>query len=197
MVILTRTDSAFIGQLEDLDGQRVGVEADYFTEDLLKTRHPGIRRVRYSYLDEMLSALSLGQVDYVLTNHASASWMVQSLHITGLKLAAITPYDSPLTIGVRQDWPELAVILDKAIAEITPQEHKRIRERWLGVRKRETSVRDVWRYYPERVLVGLGLTALLILLGVLVFSGFVWTGAVIRNSAPGMRWRKASSVSVC
>jgi ABC-type amino acid transport substrate-binding protein len=148
VVILTRADSLFLGQLEDLRGQRVGVEADYFTDEILRRHYPEIIPVRYHYLDELLSALSLGEVDYVLSNHASASWKVQSLHVTGLKLAAITPFDSPLSIGVRKDWPELAAILDKAMADVSPSEHRAIRERWLGMRQREWSVTDVWRYRP-------------------------------------------------
>ena len=170
VVILTRTDTPFLGQLEDLTGHRVGVETDYYPDEILKTHYPEITPVRYRYLDEMLSALALGEVDYVLSNHASASWLVNSLHISGLKLAAITPYDSPISIGVRKDWPQLTDILDRSIADISPAEHRRIREKWLGVHKRELSLMDYWRYRPERVLTVLALSALLLLLVLLVFS---------------------------
>jgi two-component system sensor histidine kinase/response regulator len=169
VVILTRADSLFLGQLEDLRGQRVGVEADYFTDEILRRHYPEIIPVRYPYLDELLSALSLGEVDYVLSNHASASWKVQSLHVTGLKLAAITPFDSPLSIGVRKDWPELAAILDKAMADVSPSEHRAIRERWLGMRQREWSVTDVWRYRPDWVLAGVVVSSLLLILSLLVY----------------------------
>ncbi|HEX5277674.1 MAG TPA: transporter substrate-binding domain-containing protein [Fluviicoccus sp.] len=169
VVILTRTETPFLGQLEDLNGQRVGVEADYFTDEILKTRYPGIKPVRYRFLDELVSGLSMGEVDYVLSNHASASWLVQSLHVTGIKLAAITPYNSPLSIGVRDDWPLLAGLLDRVIAEITPAEHAAIREKWLGVHKREFSLLDYWRYRPGAVLSGMAFFSGLAVLVVFLF----------------------------
>ena len=40
VVILTRANEPFIGQIEELSGQRVGVEADYFTDDILQNYYP-------------------------------------------------------------------------------------------------------------------------------------------------------------
>ena len=43
VVILTRANEPFIGQIEELSGQRVGVEADYFTDDILQNYYPNIK----------------------------------------------------------------------------------------------------------------------------------------------------------
>jgi ABC-type amino acid transport substrate-binding protein len=118
VVILTRVDEPFIGQLEDLQGQRVGVEADYFADEVLQKNFPNIQRVRYTNFHDLLSALALKRIDYAVTNHASASYTVQHLQITGIKLAAVTPFESPLTIGVRNDWPEFVGILNKALLKL-------------------------------------------------------------------------------
>ncbi len=155
VVILTRTNESFVGSLDDLSGQRVGVEADYFTDDILQRYYPNIKRVRYHFLNDLLSALSLGQVDYILTNHASASYAVQNLHITGLKLAAVTSYDSPLSIGVRNDWPILVTILEKALADISPQQHQAIRTKWLGVHKSSVDLGDAWRVHSDVILLAI------------------------------------------
>ena len=168
VVILTRANEPFIGQIEELSGQRVGVEADYFTDDILQNYYPNITRVRYSYLSDLLSALSLGQVDYILTNYASASYSVQNLHITGLKLAVVTNFNSPLTIGVRQDWPLLPIILDKALSEITPQQHQKIRQKWLAIHNPPTrELSDIWRLYPDIILLSV-ILLFLILVGLMV-----------------------------
>ena len=168
VVILTRADEPFIGQLSELEGQRVGVEADYFTDEILRRDYPGIHRARYNTLNGMLSALSLGEVDYVLTNYASADWAVQSLHITGLKLASVTTYDSPLTIGVRKDWPELAELLDKAVADMGEEERRKIRQRWLSIHRQEPDWRDYWRFHPGQVLSVIVFFSLMGLLGIFV-----------------------------
>ena len=36
-----------------------------------------------------------------------------------------------LRIGIRNDWPQLATIINKALATITPEEHQRINRRWM------------------------------------------------------------------
>lgn len=155
VVILTRADEPFIGQLEDLAGQKVGVETDYYTDELLQANYPAIKRVHYPFLHDLLSALALGQVDYIVTNYASASYAVQSLHISGLKLAAVTSYQSPLSIGVRKDWPELVTILDKALADISPEQQQKIRDKWLGVHKSSLYLGDIWRLHPDIVLLAI------------------------------------------
>ena len=100
VVILTRVDEPFIGQLEDLQGQRVGVEDSYFADEVLQKNFSNIQRVPYPNIHDLLSALALKRIDYAVTNHASASYIVQHLQISGIKLAAVTPFESPLTIAV-------------------------------------------------------------------------------------------------
>ncbi len=169
VVILTRSDEAFIGQLEDLSGKRVGVEADYYADEILQQNYPTIQRVRYPYLRDLLSALALGQVDYVLTNYASASYAVQQLHMTGLKLAAVTQYQSPLSMGVRKDWPEFVSILNKALNELTPEQHQRIRQHWLGIKKENIYIRDIWRLHPDIILLLLMILMFVVLLAIVFY----------------------------
>ncbi len=169
MVILTRVDEPFIGQLEDLQKQRVGVEKDYFADEVLQKNFPNIQRVQYTNIHALLSALALKRIDYAVTNHASASYTVQHLQITGIKLAAITPFESPLTVAVRNDWPEFVGILNKALAEITPQQHQEIRQRWLAIHKQNINVKDVWRLHPDIMLIAVLAAALIIMFGVVLY----------------------------
>ena len=169
MVILTRVDEPFIGQLEDLQGQRIGVEKDYFADEVLQKNFPNIQRVQYTNIHALLSALALKRIDYAVTNHASASYTVQSLQISGIKLAAITPFETPLSIAVRNDWPEFVGILNKALAEITPQQHQEIRQRWLAIHKQNINVKDVWRLHPDIMLIAVLAAALIIMFGVVLY----------------------------
>ena len=161
VVILTRVDEPFIGQLEDLQEQRVGVEKDYFADEILQKNFPKIQRVPYTNIHDLLSALALKRIDYAVTNHASASYTVQHLQISGIKLAAITPFESPLTIAVRNDWPEFVSILNKALADITPQQRQDIRQRWLSIHKQNINMGDVWRLHPDIMLIAILAAALM------------------------------------
>ena len=138
-----------------------------FTQPYLSFPVVILTRANEPFLTDLLSALSLGQVDYILTNHASASYAVQSLHITGLKLAAITPFNSPLSIGVRQDWPILITILNKALIEISPKQHQAIRDKWLGVHKSKNYIDDIWRAHPDIILLTV-IVSFLVLVGLVV-----------------------------
>lgn len=170
VVILTRVDESFIGQLEDLQGERVGVEANYFADEVLQKNFPNITRVPYENIHALLSALALKRIDYAVTNHASASYTVQHLQITGIKLASVTPFESPLTIAVRDDWPEFVSVLNKALIDISPQQHQQIRQRWLSVHKQRLYVADVWRLHPDIVLLAmLGVLFVLMLMVILYF----------------------------
>lgn len=37
-------------------------------------------------------------------------------------------------MAIRNDWPELAMIINKTLASMTPDEHAAIRNKWLSIR---------------------------------------------------------------
>jgi signal transduction histidine kinase len=69
-----------------------------------------------------------------LENVAVLTYLSNTLNIKNLKVAAPTPYTFDLSFGVRKDMPELAVILDKAIASIPEKDKAVFQERWVNIR---------------------------------------------------------------
>jgi len=65
---------------------------------------------------------------------AVLTYLSNTLDIKNLKVAAPTPYTFDLSFGVRKDMPELAVILDKAIASIPEKDQAVFQERWVNIR---------------------------------------------------------------
>jgi len=65
---------------------------------------------------------------------AVLTYLSNTLNIKNLKVAAPTPYTFDLSFGVRKDMPELAVILDKAIASIPEKDKAVFQERWVNIR---------------------------------------------------------------
>ncbi len=133
MVIITRSGDSFVASLDDLVGRRVAVVRGYVTQDILENNHPELSLELVANNGEGLQAVALGEVDAYVGNLAAISYAIERRGLTNLRVAAPTPYSFPLGMGVRNDWPELITILDKAIASIEPEIARSIRGHWMSV----------------------------------------------------------------
>lgn len=134
LMVFTRQDAPLVTGIDDLGLARVAVERDYITQEYLQTDHPDLKLYLVDTTTEALHALSTGKVDAYVGNLTLGSYMIDKLGLGNLKVAAPTPYVNNLAIGVRKDWPELAAILDKALAAIDENERRAIRQKSLAIR---------------------------------------------------------------
>lgn len=134
MVILTRTDSRFISGLEDLHGQKVAVIQGYASGDLIRTHFPDQSLMEVEDIRQGLHQLAVGEIDAFVDNLASVSYALKQMGITNVKVAATTPFSFQLAIGVRDDWPELVGILNKALDHLSLNTHDQIRDNWIAIR---------------------------------------------------------------
>lgn len=133
MVIITRDDAPFISSLQALSKQQVAVVKGYVSHELLSSNHPYLSLIPMITLRDSLEALSRGEVDAFVGNLASVTHAIQQLGLTNLKVAAHTPYSFKLGMGVRDDWPELVSILDKALSSISQDEVRQIQQKWVAL----------------------------------------------------------------
>ncbi len=131
-VILTRTDAPPYKTFDDLSGKRLCIVAGYWWEEELARTHPQIKQVSAPDIATGLGMLSFGSVDAMINDPATSSYYIHELGITNVKIAARTPGETKLSMGVRKDWPLLQSILDKALATITKEEFDAIEKRWVG-----------------------------------------------------------------
>ena len=137
-VIFTRKDSAFISGMNDLEGKTVSVPKGYVMHDLLKKNYPAINLLVVSgssSAPNCLKALAQGEVDAYVGNLAVGSYVIQDKGYHNVKVAAPTPFGTHnQAMGIRDDWPELASIINKTMTSMTSQEHADIRNQWLSIR---------------------------------------------------------------
>ena len=133
IVIFTRDDAPLISKLRDLNGKRVAVEEGYLSYEYLLRDHPRIKLTTFKTTEEILQALSLGQIDAYVGNLTVAAYLIQKTGLTNIKVAAPTPYSFDLSIGVRKDWPELVPLLERALAKIDEEQRNTIRQKWLSL----------------------------------------------------------------
>ncbi|MFC1467196.1 transporter substrate-binding domain-containing protein [Verrucomicrobiota bacterium] len=133
-VIVTRDDAALARTLADLTSRTVALVKDYAISEVVLQRQPDLRVHPVNTVVEGLQAVATGDADAMVGHHGTLAYQIRQYSILGLKVTPLS--EMPITglaMGVRDDWPELVAILDKALASITPAEQRQIRQRWIGI----------------------------------------------------------------
>ena len=171
-VILVRNDIDTELTLERMEGMRVAVISGYAAHDYLTENYPQLTLDVVPNMQGGLRKVSLGRVDAMVANLATASHYIGEEGITNLRVAGESGYFYRLAFAARKDWPELASILEKGLARITAEERQGIIARWIRVGGGEEGVDPrLWSWLS-------GAAALLVALIGLVL---VWNRALKRE----------------
>lgn len=129
--VVTRKDYDDIRHRDHLAGKRVAlVEAYSSTNDALKA-YPDIIPYYVQNLTDAIKAVSSGQAEAMFTGLGIAQHLIEKHDIDNLKFAALyTKGAGNQRFGVRNDWPELASIMDKALAAMPEQQKLGLFLRW-------------------------------------------------------------------
>jgi PAS domain S-box-containing protein len=169
-VIFSRTDSPFIGGIDDLVEKTVCVPDGYVMHGLLAENYPEINLHLISGTNvtpRCIEALAQAKVDAYVGNLAVGSYIIQSKGYTNVRVAAPTPFGTHnQAMAIRDDWPELASIISKTLRNFSPAEHAEIRNKWLSIRY-EHGIRpmDVFKW-----VLGVSSVLILILLIILFWN---------------------------
>jgi ABC-type amino acid transport substrate-binding protein len=148
LIIVSRKDAPFISGLDSLHDKRIAVTRKNSTVEWLeKDKISAIPHFVGSPL-EALQEVSRGKADVAIENLAAATYLIEKNGLTNLKIAAPTSYENyALAIAIRNDWPELASILNKGLASISDSKHNEIRQKWIAVRyEYGVSARDIFKW---------------------------------------------------
>lgn len=158
--------------LDDLRGKTVALVEGYTGHELLSRDYPDI------YLDVVpdtatgLRKVAFGRVDAFIGNLGTASYALEREGITNLHVVGETGEMYRWAFGVRNDWPELRQILQKALDSIDASQRQALVRRWVQpVPHRPMVSRQVW------------LTLVGVLLGTMTVAGWVlvWNRALKRQ----------------
>ena len=166
VVVVTRDDAPFISGLADLWGKRVGAVVGHAALDRLRRNHGDIKLVPFTDYSEALNAVALGTVDGFVDNIGVVSYEIDILGLSNLKVAAPTPYTDEVAMAVRKDWPQLLLLLDKAIDSMSDAEKAAVKNEWIAI-EYELGL-DWWTVFMWAAPVGAG--GLLIIVVVLAWN---------------------------
>lgn len=143
-VIITRNEDEYY-DMGDLAGKRIAVQENSSHHEFLKeSTHTDL--LLCPDFNAALLAVSRGEADATIGNLAVASHQFRSLMLTNIKMAAYAGNaPNPLFMGIRNDWPELAEILNRAIQSISLQEQNYIYAKWMPLQKPVSPALDLTR----------------------------------------------------
>lgn len=150
LVIMTKRDNATIKNRSDLMGKKVTMVKGYQFVDRIIKELPSVTPYFVDSMLDGLNAVSTEKADAAITFMATASYLQTKYLLTDLKIAAFYDLNSANeslneSIAVRNDWPILADILQKALLTISEEEMQNIHAKWVPSIKTSIDYELVWK----------------------------------------------------
>ncbi len=123
-----------VTSLAGLAGKRVATLNASWDHGYLAEHYPELNLVPYRTYADGISAVFNGEADAFLGVLAMMDHIIHSQALPGLRVNSVVhEFPSPdLVIGIREEWPELIPILNKALSAITVEERSAIHKNWLS-----------------------------------------------------------------
>ncbi len=135
-MIITSDDRSDIKREEDLSGKRVAIAKGDEGIQMLKRTVPDVQTVECSGYREVLLAILDGKADAGIMDRSVANHLIRRHLLSGLAVvsevagARFDP-NQEMRLGVRSDWPEFLILLEKAMNSITTAEMDALNRKWL------------------------------------------------------------------
>jgi len=133
LVIATSIKSPIIKGLDDLNGKIVGVEANTPAENILRQNHPELILKTYRSVNIGLINLEDGDIDAFVHDLVIITYQQNQRGIDDIQIAAFTPYELNISMGVRKGLEPLVGILEKTLLTIDNKARHGIANHWIAI----------------------------------------------------------------
>lgn len=134
-VVATYKDSIFVQDMTSLKGKLVAIEKGLILEEVYRTNHPQIEYTTFTKLSDALKLLTSGEVDAVIADLSSYNREVTLNKLTNITIAAFTPYELEVSIGVRKGLEPLVPILNKTLAQMSDEQKSILANKWFATKR--------------------------------------------------------------
>ena len=132
-VIFINENTKQIKSFDDLKGKRVAVQVNSSHHSFLMD-NPTISLALYTTVEEALQAVSDGTEIAFVGNLSTSSYLMKKYGITNLRYITIdSQIPQQLYFAVRNDWPVLVGILNKALDSIDQEQKIAISNKWISI----------------------------------------------------------------
>jgi len=133
LAIATRTNNEFIVNLRQVIEHRFVMVKGHAAIDILKSKYPNLSIVTVDSVKAGLKMVERGEVYGFIDTVPSIAYQAQKNGISHINISGVLETGYDMSVGVRNDIPELLSIYDKAIAMTTEIERQDILNKWLSV----------------------------------------------------------------
>lgn len=127
------SDKQYTG-IDELKGKKVGVVSDYVWDELISRYDDQIDIVRVETTLAGIELAAMGAIDAMVSDLAAVSYHINKIGISNLHIVPVKntqKQKKELAMGIRKDWPQLQIILQKALNNISQQDKDRIYNKWV------------------------------------------------------------------
>ncbi|MCU0734655.1 MAG: transporter substrate-binding domain-containing protein, partial [Methylotetracoccus sp.] len=154
-VIFSAAEVTYLGNLDALQDKLVAVVKSDIVADWIRQARPALRLLPVANTHEALQRVAKGEAFAFVGNLVTTSYYIGQTGLTQIRVAGETPFTYRLAMGVRQDQPMLARLLQKGLDGIPASERDAVTQAWLSIRySHDMDLGLLWR-----VLAGSGLVA--------------------------------------
>lgn len=164
-VIIVNKNSVDELTLSDLSFKKVAFVKDYATINYCKNINPEIQVVEVEDNIEGLQMIAFNQVDALIADIAIASYYIETLHISSLKIAGNINYNWNLCVATNKDAEILHSILQKGLNAISQNEIKNIYSDWVHL--------DIIPLYKTKEF-WFAIVSLIIISGIIIIMILLW-----------------------
>ena len=131
LLIVAKGNPSDIRTLDDLKGKRIALHRGNLVDEKLAKKIPNSEIIPMDTVEEVIKAVINGQVDATFGNGVTL-YLAQKLGIPFLEMSIDLQAPLNLAFGVRNDWPEAVIILNKGLAAIPEYERLLIQRKWFS-----------------------------------------------------------------
>lgn len=158
LVIMTKRDNVTIKNQTDLAEKKVTVVKGYQFVDRIIKELPSVTPYFVDSMLDGLKTVSTEKADAAITFMATAGYLQTKYLLTDLKIAAFYDLNNANdsineSIAVRNDWPILADILQKALLTLSEEEMQNIHAKWVPGIKPLIDYELIWKIVAAFVTV--------------------------------------------
>lgn len=134
LVIANKIDDAFINEMSDLRGKKIGITKGYGFVETLKEKYPFLNIVETHNIEEGLNKVKEGEIFAYIDALASIGHEFQTKYFGELKIAGQLSESLQLRVAVRNDDDILFNIMQKTVKSIPSDMYRNILNKWTSIR---------------------------------------------------------------